>query len=263
MKIEAAIFDFDGCILNTTLPASHEYAGVFAHSAARTVATLACASKFDIPELRSFDPQAAYLAHVNAPVSDQLHTIWQQFVDAGIEPPNSNPDPNDERVQYINELKDQTYIDYLKSDLAPQPYVFEFMRYLVDKRGLKGKLAIGSMARRKELEAFYGRFEVIAKYIPMGRVVCRDDVDRGKPEPDIFESALATIDPSIDSASVHTYEDDTRGVEAAHRAGQVPIMVGTVKSPRDVVRDIAEHGSLRRPAVYAVNWLDMIMLYAK
>jgi haloacid dehalogenase superfamily, subfamily IA, variant 3 with third motif having DD or ED/haloacid dehalogenase superfamily, subfamily IA, variant 1 with third motif having Dx(3-4)D or Dx(3-4)E len=48
-------------------------------------------------------------------------------------------------------------------------------------------------------------------------VRCRDDVSRGKPEPEIYLSALAAL--GADPARSVAFEDSLPGSEAAHRAG--------------------------------------------
>jgi beta-phosphoglucomutase len=54
-------------------------------------------------------------------------------------------------------------------------------------------------------------------------IVTRDHVERGKPAPDIFLYAAAALDVSIKRCMV--LEDSSAGIEAAFKAGALPVMV--------------------------------------
>ena len=64
-----------------------------------------------------------------------------------------------------------------------------------------------------------------------------DQVERGKPAPDIFLMAAGTI--GIQPSDCVVLEDSEAGVTGAHAAGMTPIMVPDMKQPCDAVRDIA------------------------
>ncbi len=87
--------------------------------------------------------------------------------------------------------------------------------------GLAGegyRLALASSARRVQVEL------VVAK-LGLGRLfstlVSLDDVERGKPEPDLFLEAARRLD--VDPARCLVVEDSVHGVEAARRAGMVAV----------------------------------------
>lgn len=59
--------------------------------------------------------------------------------------------------------------------------------------------------------------------------VCGDEVERGKPEPDIFLKACGLVGSDVSSAYV--FEDSEFGITAAHRAGIDCICVPDLKYP--------------------------------
>jgi HAD superfamily hydrolase (TIGR01509 family) len=60
-------------------------------------------------------------------------------------------------------------------------------------------------------------------------VVCGDEVERGKPHPDIFLAAAAKLGRSPIDCMV--LEDSESGLTAAHRAGMRPVLVPDLKAP--------------------------------
>lgn len=68
-------------------------------------------------------------------------------------------------------------------------------------------------------------------------VVCGDMVSRGKPFPDLFLEAARQIDVAPQDCVV--LEDSEAGVEAAYRAGMVPLMIPDLKQPVPEVREMA------------------------
>jgi len=72
-----------------------------------------------------------------------------------------------------------------------------------------------------------------------GSVSCGDEVANGKPAPDLFLKAAATIPMPPEKCVV--LEDSEAGVRGAHAAGMTAIMVPDLKQPADDVRQLA-HG---------------------
>lgn len=60
-------------------------------------------------------------------------------------------------------------------------------------------------------------------------IVCGDEVERGKPSPDIFLAAAAKL--QIDPSGCVVLEDSESGLMAAHRAGMLPVLVPDLKAP--------------------------------
>lgn len=68
-------------------------------------------------------------------------------------------------------------------------------------------------------------------------IVCGDEVENGKPAPDIFLKAAAGL--GIVPAHCLVLEDSESGIKAAHAGGMIPVNVPDMKQPSDEVRQIA------------------------
>lgn len=86
-------------------------------------------------------------------------------------------------------------------------------------------------------------------------IVTRDDVERGKPSPDIYLEAARRLGVPPDRCIA--LEDSHNGLRAAHAAGTMAIMVPDILQPSEearrqcvaVARDLHEALALLRPAV--------------
>lgn len=85
-----------------------------------------------------------------------------------------------------------------------------------------------SVDRKLAAVGLTGRFDV---------VVCGDDVERGKPAPDIFLTAADRLRAQPERCLV--LEDSEAGVRAAHAAGMVAVMVPDIQPPSEEVRGMA------------------------
>ncbi|MFP4267644.1 MAG: HAD family hydrolase, partial [Spirochaetaceae bacterium] len=61
-----------------------------------------------------------------------------------------------------------------------------------------------------------------------------DEVEQGKPAPDIFLRAAERAE--IDPKECVVFEDSNNGIRAAHAAGMRPVMVPDIKAPEEEVR---------------------------
>ena len=68
-------------------------------------------------------------------------------------------------------------------------------------------------------------------------VVCGDDVERGKPWPDIFLDAAAKL--GCEPATCMVLEDSESGLTAAHRAGMLPVLIPDLKAPSSEALSLA------------------------
>lgn len=67
-------------------------------------------------------------------------------------------------------------------------------------------------------------------------IVCGDDVEHGKPAPDIFLETAKRL--GIPAHKCVVLEDSENGIRAAHAAGMLPIMVPDLKPPSDEVKGL-------------------------
>lgn len=81
-------------------------------------------------------------------------------------------------------------------------------------------------------------------------VVTGDEVARGKPAPDIFLLAAERL--GVAPSACIVLEDSLYGIEAAHTAGTIPVMIPDLVSPSVEVRSIAHRifGSLDEARAY-------------
>lgn len=79
-----------------------------------------------------------------------------------------------------------------------------------------------------ELTGLISRFKAI---------VAGDEVDNGKPAPDIFLTAAKSLEASPDTCVV--LEDSFSGIRAAHAANMIPIMVPDLAQPTEEIRSLA------------------------
>jgi beta-phosphoglucomutase len=115
-------------------------------------------------------------------------------------------------AQKVNERKNQIFKDILT------PRTFDGVKELIDR--LKCTKAVVSGSARKDVEVLIDRtfgknnFDVI---------ITADDIDRGKPDPIAFITALNRM--KIDTAEAIVVENAPLGVEAAIKAGLRCIIV--------------------------------------
>lgn len=68
-------------------------------------------------------------------------------------------------------------------------------------------------------------------------VVGGDEVQNGKPEPDIFLTVARQL--RVPAGQCLVLEDSNAGIKAAHAAGMIPVMIPDMKPPTDEVRQLA------------------------
>lgn len=97
------------------------------------------------------------------------------------------------------------------ADLPLLPGVVE---YLDEADRLRLRLAVASSSPRSWVTEHLRRLGILQRF---GSVVCREDAGRVKPHPDLFRRALASLELRPDEAIV--FEDSPNGIAAARAAG--------------------------------------------
>lgn len=103
---------------------------------------------------------------------------------------------------------------------------------LVDKLGLPKALA-SSSARRMIIE----KLNLTGLQDRFCLSVAGDEVEHGKPAPDIFLKAAQLLQVEPNACCV--FEDSEMGIQAAHAAGMIPFMVPDVNAPSAEITMIA------------------------
>ena len=109
------------------------------------------------------------------------------------------------------------------------------------------KLAVATSARRESAERHLRR-STLLEHIPV--LVTRDDVERGKPYPDVFVRAAEFL--GVPTASCLAVEDSFNGVRAAHAAGMMTVMVPDLVQPTDEIRAMCMRVAFDLPEVHAL-----------
>ena len=113
-----------------------------------------------------------------------------------------------------------------------KPGLFELLDFL-DNHGFS--LALATSSRRPQLEpktrgtGIQGRFH---------QIICGDEVEQGKPAPDIFLAAAHLLE--MPPARCFVLVDSGPGIEAAHRAGMRPLLVPDHVRPAEELVALAE-----------------------
>ena len=138
-----------------------------------------------------------------------------------------------------------------REGLAIKSGLLELLQFLNEN---KIPMAVASSTRRAIVEENLRRAG-IGDYFQI--LVCGDEVTHGKPHPEMH---LKTADLlSKHPSTCIVLEDSLPGIEAAHMAGMIPIMIPDMQQPTEAVRRIAHaiFDSLHDVRIYlAGNWSE-------
>jgi HAD superfamily hydrolase (TIGR01509 family) len=118
-----------------------------------------------------------------------------------------------------------------KNGIEIKPGFFEVIE-LLDKAGIPRAIATSSSkafaGKKFAASGLVGKFSV---------VVCGDEVQNGKPAPDIFLAAAKKLGVTPQRCLV--FEDSDNGIKAAHRAGMTIILIPDLKQPSKEIARLA------------------------
>ncbi len=112
----------------------------------------------------------------------------------------------------VHAVVEQRELEFDK--LAGQVKPFREVIELADQFRSRVPIAVGSGSIRRSVEAQLRGLGILDWF---SAVVCAEDTERHKPEPDVFLEAARRMDVAPERCCV--YEDGDLGIEAAHRAG--------------------------------------------
>lgn len=177
--IRALVFDFDGLILETEVPALESWAGIYREHGHEMPMDRWYAS---LGSDRGFDP-AAYLAAL----------VGEGF------------DVEAARARRVTR----------RDELITALDVMEGVRdYIADARRLGLRLAVASSSTRAWVMGHLERLDIAAAW---DAVRCREDVTRTKPAPDLYRSAVEAL--GVAAEETVAFEDSPNGIAAAKAAG--------------------------------------------
>lgn len=138
------------------------------------------------------------------------------------------PDATPARIAEVAEAKESEYRRLVSvHGLQPLPGAREWVERL---RADDWRQAIASSAPRRNVEVMLAAIGLDTMF---DAIVAGEDVGKGKPDPEVFLTAAATL--GARPAQSVVVEDAAAGVEAARRAGIRCIGVGDPALPADLV----------------------------
>jgi beta-phosphoglucomutase family hydrolase len=128
-------------------------------------------------------------------------------------------DLSPEEVADYGERKEAVYRQLYRPHLEPVAGAIDFLQQ-ARERGVP--LALATSAERPNIDFTLGGLGLVSAF---DVVVGAEDVDRGKPHPEMFLTAAEKL--GVDPGDGLVFEDSRSGIEAAHRAGMAAIALAT------------------------------------
>lgn len=199
--VEAVIFDMDGLLVDTE------------RLAMRALGAAAGGMGVDVPE-------AFHHALIGVP-ADACRRMAADHCGPGFP------------VQAYFESADRYMAEMIEAgELRPKPGVTELLAWL-EERHIPRAVATSS-ARAKAMHHLWTT-GVLSRF---DAVVTRDEVERGKPHPDLYLRAAQRLGTPPDRCLA--LEDSYNGVRAAHAAGVPVVMVPDLLRPTEEMRSMCE-----------------------
>jgi len=129
------------------------------------------------------------------------------------------PPISDQRVAELGDRKEELYRDAVRGNVKPLPGAIELLRKL---RETGFRQAVASSAPRANIELILEELEIEGDF---DAVLCDRDVERGKPDPQIFLRAAERL--GVVPPRCLVIEDAVMGVRAARGAAMACLAVAT------------------------------------
>jgi HAD superfamily hydrolase (TIGR01509 family) len=120
-------------------------------------------------------------------------------------------------IEELSTLSLQLFYELLDERLAPMPGVFEFLEHL-ERAALP--TAVATSSHRGYLENILGRYDLLGRFTFF---LTAEDVDRGKPDPQIYLKAAERL--GFEPKEILVCEDSGAGAAAAVAAGAVVVAI--------------------------------------
>jgi beta-phosphoglucomutase-like phosphatase (HAD superfamily) len=190
-----AIFDHDDTLVSNFAPG----ATIGAHEDSRLKAIYEYADRHNLPTLRSLTPEANMQAFIDAKTSTIEAAISEVFRICGITV-EIHPELCEDTVNTIAARKTFFHREFIQT--APEVPGSTDMVISLARNGIT-RLAIASNAVLSEITDYLDIHQ-LDRYIFRSRIRSLENARRPKPDPDLYNQA---------------FEDDPRGIRAAHDAG--------------------------------------------
>lgn len=215
--IRAMIFDLDGTLVQTEKLKALSYAKAVVELCPQEIQEAEVIEAFkEVVGLSRREVAGELIEHFDLEESAQqrmnefgVDTPWQAFVQV--------------RLRYYQELL--TDPDILRSNQWPHN-----MALLQESRRSKCKLGLATMSRCKQVQYV---LKVLNLQNTFDFVASRDDVEHGKPDPEIYNLVAGELGMSVEECLV--IEDSPSGVKAA-MAAEMRVIAVTTPFTRDAFR---------------------------
>ena len=148
-----------------------------------------------------------------------------------------------EPVEAVGAEQRAIFMDLLDAHLRPMPALFDLLAHIEARRLPKG---VATSSPRRYMENILGRYQLLPRF---ALTLTAEDVERGKPEPDIYLKAAETL--GVSTSEMLVLEDSEAGTRAAAAAGAVIVSVPhrhTARHDFSTARHVA--ASLGDPLIY-------------
>lgn len=126
----------------------------------------------------------------------------------------------DEELYKLSEEKEMVYREMcIKEGMELAPGAKDLIEFL-----LKNNIAIGiaTASAKKNVDFFIEQFNLL-RYFKQEHIIYNDGTQRGKPHPDLFDTAIRAI--NVEPHCVTIFEDSVAGLKAAENANAGKIIV--------------------------------------
>ncbi|MEI5989649.1 HAD family hydrolase [Enterococcus crotali] len=199
-KIDGVIFDMDGLLFDTEL--------IYYQS------TQKIADAMDFPYSKEL--YLEFLGVSDEEVQENYHRIFKDFGKEKVD-------------EFIQRSYDDTYQVFESGEVPLKEGVLELLDFL-DQQEIPRIVASSNV--RPAIELLLDGAGIKERF---SGIVSAEDVTRAKPDPEIFQKALANLGTKADSTLI--FEDSFHGVTAADAAGIPVIMVPDLLAPTDEIKE--------------------------
>ncbi|EOH96920.1 HAD hydrolase, family IA [Enterococcus moraviensis ATCC BAA-383] len=199
-KIDGVIFDMDGLLFDTEL--------IYYES------TQKIADAMNFPYSKEVYLQ--FLGVSDEEVQENYHRIYQDFGKEKVD-------------EFIQRSYDDTYQVFESGKVPLKEGVLELLDFL-DQQEIPRIVASSNV--RPAIELLLDGAGIKERF---SGIISANDVSRAKPDPEIFQKALAHL--GTKAANTLIFEDSFHGVTAAEAAGIPVIMVPDLLAPTDEIKE--------------------------